>query len=103
VSLSRKINGKEQRIVVTGDADFMSNVELSRANMNTANFVFNTALFSWLNYGDFPIDTSRPDAKDKRVTVSTDGVDGLKILYIWILPGLLTAFGAILLIRRKRK
>ena len=103
VSLSRKINGKEQRIVVTGDADFMSNVELSRVNMNTANFVFNTALFSWLNYGDFPIDTSRPDAKDKRITVSTDAVDGLRILYIWILPGILVALGAILLIRRKRK
>ena len=103
VSLSRKINGKEQRIVVTGDADFMSNAELNRSNMNTANFVFNTALFSWLNYGDFPIDTSRPDAKDKRVTVSTDAVDGLKMLYIWILPGILVAFAAILLIRRKRK
>jgi ABC-2 type transport system permease protein len=103
LSLTRKINGKEQRIVVAGDADFMSNSELNRFNMRTANFVFNTSLFSWLSYGEFPIDASRPDPKDKRVTVTSDGVDRLKIFYIWILPALLVAFAAILLIRRKRK
>jgi ABC-2 type transport system permease protein len=103
LSLTRTINGKEQRIVVAGDADFMSNAELNRFNMRTANFVFNTALFSWLSYGEFPIDASRPEPRDKRVTVTTDGVDRLKIFYIWVLPALLVAFAAILLIRRKRK
>ncbi|HWK05591.1 MAG TPA: DUF4350 domain-containing protein [Puia sp.] len=103
LSLTRIVNGKEQRIVVTGDADFMSNVELGRYNIKIANFVFNTALFSWLSYGEFPIDTSRPDAKDNRVTVTSDRVDVLRILFIWILPALLLIFGTILLIRRKRK
>jgi ABC-2 type transport system permease protein len=103
LSLTRKINGKEQRIIVTGDADFMSNSELQRFNLRTANFAFNTALFSWLSYGEFPIDSSRPDAKDKRVNVTMDQVDFLRIVYVWILPALLLAFGAILLIRRKRK
>jgi ABC-2 type transport system permease protein len=103
VSLTRKINGKEQRIVVTGDADFMSNVELNRFNMRTANFAFNTALFSWLSYGEFPIDASRPDPKDVKGNVSVDQVDRLRIIYVWILPALLAAAGAVLLIRRKRK
>jgi ABC-2 type transport system permease protein len=103
LSLSRKVNGKEQRIIVAGDADFMSNAELNRFNLRTANFVFNTALFSWLSNGEFPIDTSRPDAKDKRVNVTADQVDLLKILFIWVLPGILLAFAAILLIRRKRR
>jgi ABC-2 type transport system permease protein len=103
LGLTRKINGKEQRIVVTGDADFMSNVELGRNNIRVANFSFNTALFSWLSYGEFPIDTSRPDAKDKRVNVSVDQVEVFKIIFVWILPGVLLAFATILLIRRKRK
>jgi ABC-2 type transport system permease protein len=103
LSLTRKINGREQRIVVTGDADFMSNVELGRNNIRVANFSFNTALFSWLSYGEFPIDTSRPDAKDKRVNVSVDQVEAFKIVFVWILPGVLLAFATILLIRRKRK
>ncbi|PSL25047.1 Gldg family protein [Chitinophaga ginsengisoli] len=103
IALTRKVNNKEQRIVVTGDADFLSNDELGRYNVQTINFAFNTALFSWLSYGQFPIDTYRPEAKDTRVSVSTDAVDILRILYIWVLPGILVAFAAILLIRRKRK
>ncbi|SHN07440.1 Gldg family protein [Chitinophaga sp. CF418] len=103
VALTRNVNNKEQRIVVTGDADFLSNDELGRYNVQTVNFSFNTALFSWLSYGAFPIDTYRPEAKDTRVSVSTDTVDVLRILYIWVLPGILVAFAAILLIRRKRK
>jgi len=103
IALTRKVNNKEQRIVVTGDADFLSNDELGRYNVQTINFAFNSALFSWLSYGQFPIDTYRPEAKDTRVSVSTDTVDILRILYIWVLPGILVAFAAILLIRRKRK
>jgi len=103
LSLTRKINGKEQRIVVTSDADLMSNTELARYNVRTANFVFNTSLFSWLSYGEFPIDTSRPDAKDKRVTVTSAQVSRLNILFVWGLPAIVLALGTILLIRRKRK
>jgi len=103
VALTRQINNKEQRIVISGDADFLSNSELGRNNPQVSNFYFSTALFSWLDYGQFPIDASRPDAKDNRVTVSTDHVSFLKIVYIYILPGLILIFAAIFLIRRKRK
>lgn len=103
VSLTRQVNGKEQRIIVSGDADFLSNQELGRYEPKVSNFVFNTALFSWLDYSQFPIDASRPDAKDNRVTVSTDHVSFLKIVYIYVIPGLILIFGAIFLIRRKRK
>ena len=103
LSLTRKINGKEQRIIVTGDADFMSNAELQRMSMRTANFAFTTGLFSWLSYGEFPIDSSRPESKDKRVNVTMDQVDFQRIIFVWVLPAILLAFGSILLIRRKRK
>lgn len=103
VSLTRQIGGKEQRIVVTGDADFMSNSELQRGNMRTANFAFNTGIFSWLSYGEFPIDTSRPPGKDNSLKLTMGQVDFLKIIYNWVMPGVLLLFGAVLLIRRKRK
>jgi len=103
LALSRKLNGKEQRIVVASDADFMSNAELVRYNVKTANFVFNTALFSWLNNGEFPIDTARPDALDNRMKINSAQVKVFRIVFIWVLPGILLAFGSILLIRRKRK
>jgi ABC-2 type transport system permease protein len=103
LALTRQINGKEQRIIISGDADLLSNSELGRYEPQVANFYFSTALFSWLDYGEFPVNTSRPDAKDNRVTVSTDHVAFLKIIYIYILPGLILIFSVVFLIRRKRK
>ncbi|MDB5211680.1 MAG: transporter permease subunit, partial [Sediminibacterium sp.] len=103
--LTRTINNKEQRIVVTGDADFMSTGGMSHpgGRVTAANFVFNTAIFSWLSYGEFPIDASRPGPKDISVTVDTGAVKVMRLLLIWILPGLLLLFASVLLIRRKRK
>lgn len=103
VGLTRRVKDREQRIVVSGDADFMSNVELSRINIETYNFLLSTALFSWLDEGKFPIDTVRPPAKDKRMTLGTEAMELQKTLLVWVLPGLVLAFGAILLIRRRRK
>ena len=103
VGLSRNINGRQQKIVVAGDADFLSNAELGRYNIKTCNFDFSTAIFSWFANGEFPIDTSRPPAKDKRLDLTDSGLAFLKVLLMGILPGLLLVLGSILLIRRKRK
>ncbi|MVT08806.1 Gldg family protein [Chitinophaga tropicalis] len=100
-ALTRTVNGKQQRIVVSGDADFFSNKELRRNH--TINFVFSTSLFRWMSGGEFPIDASRPDPQDKRVKVTLAQLGFLRIIYLWVMPVILLAFGAILLIRRKRK
>ena len=103
IGLTRTINGRQQRIVVTGDADFLSNAELGRYTPKTANFDFSTALFSWFSHGEFPIDTSRPLSKDKKITLTSSGMVILKWLLLAFLPGLLLIAGSIILIRRKRK
>ncbi len=103
LSLTRVVNGQQQRIAVIGDADFMSNTELSRQFPRHSNFVFATGLYSWLTGGAFPIDTSRPDSKDRRMNLTDGGLDALKILFEFVLPGLLLIFASVLLVRRKRK
>jgi ABC-2 type transport system permease protein len=103
LALTRNVNGRQQRIVVAGDADFLSNAELGRYNPRTANFNFSTALFSWFSDGEFPIDTSRPGSKDKQLNINGSGMTFLKWLLLGVLPGILLIAGAILLIRRKRK
>ena len=103
LSLTRTVNGKQQRIVVAGDADFLSNVELSRSNIQTSNFDFSTAVFSWFSEGKFPIDSYRPPSADRRLTLTDGGLYFEKILLMGILPGLLVIIGAVVLIRRKRK
>ena len=104
LALTRTINGKEQRIVVSGDADMMSNAELSRRNMGrTANFQFNTALFGWFTYGRFPVDSYRPRPKDHYFMLSDAGFQLVKIVFLWGLPAALLLLGTVLLIRRRRK
>ncbi len=103
VCLTRTVDGREQRIIVTGDADFMSNAELVRKNIKTANFHFNTALFGWFTYGQFPINTDRPKSLDTRLAISHAGPTVLKVLLLGVLPGILLLSGTVLLIRRKKK
>lgn len=103
VALSRKLGQKEQRIIITGDADFLSNRWMQQANPAAVNFAFSTAVFSWLNYGEYPIDATRPKAKDTMVTVSTKKLQRLKIIYSWMMPAALALLGGIILIRRKRR
>jgi ABC-2 type transport system permease protein len=96
-------NGREQRILVSSDADFMSSMELSRFSPVTGNFRFTTVLFGWLSNGEFPIDTSRPDAKDKLILLKGDDIPLLKLMYVWIIPFVIFIIGTIILVRRKRQ
>jgi ABC-2 type transport system permease protein len=103
VGLTRNVNGRQQRIVVSGDADFLSNAELTRYNPKTCNFDFSTSIFSWFSNGEFPIDTSRPLSKDKHLNLTDGAFLFLRILLLGILPGILLISGSILLIRRRRQ
>jgi len=101
--LTRPVGVKEQRIVVTGDADFMSNVELNRKNVVTGNENFDASLFGWFTHGAFPIDTSRPPSRDNHLWLTGKVMVYVRLVFRWLLPGLFVAFGTILLLRRQRK
>lgn len=101
--LSRKVNDKQQRIIVSGDADFFSNKEMGRNNIETVNGFFAASLFSWFSNDEFPVDISRPDSEDDKLKLSKAGVNALQIGYYGLIPGIILLLGAVLLIRRKRK
>lgn len=101
LALTRKINGREQRIIITGDADFLSTAEFKR--WGYANRDLDVPLFGWFTYGQFPINTERPDSFDNRINLSYKTFSPLKITLLGILPGILVITAAIFLIRRKRK
>ncbi|MDR2269515.1 MAG: Gldg family protein [Sphingobacterium sp.] len=103
VKLTRTIQGREQRIVIAGDADFISNKELSRSNMETANGLFSTCLAAWFVYEQFPIDLQRIPDKDKKLRIDKTGVRMVQIVYYGIIPLAILLLGSILLIRRKQK
>ena len=101
VALTRNINGKFQKIIVAGDADFMGNAELSRGGSGT--FQFMTDIFSWFSNYEFPIDTSRPENTDKKITINANQVFINKIVFIGLFPLLIVLSAAFILIRRNRR
>lgn len=97
LQLSRQVHGKEQRIIVCGDADFASNVRVA------TNVTLVMPAYSWLAYNRSPVYTPRPRPKDDIMAIGTSGAEAQRIAYLWVLPGLLLLSSTILLIRRKRK
>ncbi|MBR9853359.1 MAG: ABC transporter permease subunit [Algicola sp.] len=103
MALSREIKGKEQKIIVSGDADFLSNAELSRFNLRTGNFSLGTQIFKWFANGEFPVDITRPEAIDNTITVDQKDLSWIKIVLMGVLPLLVAVSGATILMKRKRK
>lgn len=101
IALQRKVNGHDQRIIVAGDADFMSNQTIQLHQRN--NVPFSTALFKWFSGGVFPVEQSRPELLDQHIALPGEQQAAMKLLMLWILPGLMLLGGTILLVRRKRK
>jgi len=100
LTLMKGINGKEQRILVSGDADFMSNATLIAGKGSNKNFV--KSIFKWFSGDEFPIDVSRPRNTDDAVLLKRKEISTLKMVLLGIIPGLIIALGAFILISRKR-
>lgn len=95
VALEREVNHKKQRIVVTGDADFLSN------RYNGGGY-FGRGIYSWLDNNEYPIYGPVPKPKDNLLLVGPATVGKLKIIFTWVFPGLFALAGLIILVRRKR-
>ena len=105
VALERQQAGKEQRIVVIGDADAfsMGEVMASRRGILSINGGLIMSMFEWLSYGELPVDTSRPDPIDNNLTIGAEVAGNVKTILQWILPVLILLGGVLLLFRRKGK
>lgn len=96
IRLVRKINNREQRIIVTGDADFMSPLRQDGG-------VLGNGGYSWLLDNEYPVYHNTPKPKDKFLRVGKQQAKVMWFSYVYILPGLILLTGTIILTRRKRK
>lgn len=103
LALTRAINGKEQRILVTGDADFLSNIELGRSYPPTGNAKFFQGFLGWFSYGVFPIEPTWPAPIDNSLNITGNGVSVIKWVMLGLIPALLLMLGTVILLRRNRK
>jgi ABC-2 type transport system permease protein len=96
VKLTRTINNKEQRIIVAGDADFMSTKRLAQGKVGQA-------FYSWGLNNRYPVYANKKMATDKLFTISNRTAGILLGIYVYLIPGALLLLAIILLLRRKRK
>lgn len=102
-ALARTVNGHEQKILITGDADWLSNGELAmkRNMLSTSNFSLINAAFYWMSNGEVPIDMRRPKSTDNDVFTSKESWSVTQLILKWGYPALLTLLGVLIWIRRR--
>jgi ABC-2 type transport system permease protein len=103
LALSRKVGGKTQKIIMLGDADCISNGEISiaRNGIYAANFSVITGSFFWLSDNEVPIDVRRPDGTDDKIYLNKRSTFRLKVLLTWVFPGILAICAIVLWVRRR--
>jgi ABC-2 type transport system permease protein len=104
LALAREVNGREQRVMVLGNADYLSNGELlkSRKEVRSANYSLITETFRWFTRGEFPVDTRRFYGPDNDIRLSTNDTWWIKALFSGLIPALLLAGGLVTWIKRRR-
>lgn len=103
VALSRQLGGREQKILVTGDADWISNSELfaQRNQISAANFSLVSTAFYWLSDGEVPVDMRLPDPIDTALRIGESSWTYFNILFKIIIPLSMLGIGIIIWIRRR--
>ncbi|MDD7887825.1 Gldg family protein [Flavivirga sp. 57AJ16] len=103
LALTRKIGTKEQRIMILGDADCLSNGEIStnRREIRAENFKMASGIFFWLSDNKLPIDVRRPIPPDDKMEIGKKDLDYLSPLYKIIFPSLFGLAFLVLWLRRK--
>jgi len=97
--LSPRPGGQEQRVVVIGDGDFLSNSFLG----NGGNREFGTRVFDWLLADDALIEIPERVAPDRELALSQAALGALSAFFLLGLPSLLIVTGLLVWrIRRRR-
>lgn len=103
LALSRKAGNKVQKIIILGDADCISNgeISISRQNVGAANYSLIMGAFYWMSDNEVPIDVRRPEFKDDKTSLDKQGMFNLKTTLVWVFPGILLLSALVLWIRRR--
>ncbi|WP_059026218.1 Gldg family protein [Gabonibacter massiliensis] len=103
LALIRKIGDKEQKIMIFGDADCVSNGEFSRSRkgIKASNYMIIQGAFFWLSDEEVPIDVRRPPVPDDKIYVGETGAYINKIAFMGVFPFVLLFFALFIWIRRR--
>ncbi|MBB6271879.1 ABC-2 type transport system permease protein [Pedobacter cryoconitis] len=99
--MERKVNGREQRIIVASDADYLTEAMFGE-DPERYNSYYPAWCFGYFSYGKFPANTLKEQTDNSfKVKVADLGIQ--KIFLYYLIPGIIIVIASIILIRRKRK
>ena len=103
LALKRPMGNKEQKIIILGDADYISNGELNRTRkgIKANNFSLITGGFYWLSDEEVPINITRPTPKDNKIHMNTSTMKTWETIILWIIPSLLFLTSLLIWLRRR--
>lgn len=103
LALSRTMGDKTQKILISGDADCISNGELTRQRpgLSAFNYYMVLGAFDWLSDGEAPVDVRRPDSPDNDMVISESSVSVVSFLFVWLMPGLMLLAAIFIWLRRR--
>jgi len=90
---------KQQRIIVMGDGDFLSNTYLA----NSGNNELGTRMINWLSSDDEFISIPPKTANDTQLNISSTILGIIGIGFLFVLPAALIVIGITIGIRRKKQ
>lgn len=99
VALTRDVEGREQRVVVIGDGDFLSNQVLA----NGGNLELGMNLANWLSQDDVYVDIPVQTARDRKLDFSPRARLILRDVFVFLLPLGLLGAGFTVWWRRRRR
>ncbi|ALJ06500.1 ABC transporter [Pseudalgibacter alginicilyticus] len=101
MALTRMVKDSiNQKIIISGDADFMTNAQANRNTPRNVNMPLALRFFKWFSNNEYAVSTGRPKAIDTRIKINRDGIFWLKIILLGIVPITIAAFGISILIKR---
>ncbi|HIF51140.1 MAG TPA: ABC transporter [Thiotrichaceae bacterium] len=99
IEKSDELISKQQRIVVIGDGDFLSNTYLA----NSGNNELGTRIINWLSSDDEFISIPPKIANDTTLNISQTVLGLIGVFFLFILPAALIVIGITIGIRRKKQ
>ena len=103
MALSRKVGDKEQKIMVLGDADCISNGEFTRgrAGIQSFNYYLISGGFCWMSDNEVPVDVRRPSSSDTQIQLTESSNATARTLFMWVWPLSMLMVAIVIWLRRR--